>query len=99
MKRRLGGLLPAAALMIAVTGVGLGLVVVGSGAAQGQNQPPPPGGGMQSLPAAAIEACEGLAAQDACPITTPDGDAVTGQCTPTPDEKLACLPEGPPPRT
>jgi len=95
MKGKLEGFLPAAALMAVLTGVSL--VVVGSGAAHSQNQPPPRG-----LPEEALEACESLTLDDACPITLPDGKSLTGACALTPDEKLACMPDGdqgpPPPR-
>ncbi|MDV7141848.1 hypothetical protein R3X27_04045 [Tropicimonas sp. TH_r6] len=48
-------------------------------------------------PPEAIEACAGKAVNDACSMTMRGkGETVSGQCTATPDKKIACLPEGAP---
>lgn len=47
----------------------------------------------RGAPPEALEACSGKAVADACEMTTPRGDAI-GQCVATPDEQIACLPEG-----
>lgn len=58
--------------------------------------PPPPHRGP---PPEAIKACVGLKADDACSFKMRDRD-VTGKCEAPPNEptKLACRPDGPPPR-
>lgn len=66
------------------------LAIVGAGAAQGQSGPP--GGDRRGPPPEAFEACEGLAEQDACPMVTPEGEAISGTCVTTPKEELVCMP-------
>lgn len=62
----------------------LSLAGIAFAAEKGQRRGPPP---------EALEACSSLAVGDQCQMTTPRGD-VEGQCVTTPDEQLACLPEG-----
>ncbi len=57
----------------------------------------PPGGGP---PAAAIDACAGLAARAACTVALPDGHALAGVCQESDAPSgavVACRPDGPPP--
>lgn len=58
-------------------------------------QRPGPGG----PPKEAVEACSGKAVAASCTMTTPRGDEVSGQCIETPDDQMACLPEGHDPKS
>jgi hypothetical protein len=49
--------------------------------------------GRRGPPPEAISACENLDEGSACSFTGRRGDA-SGQCIQTPDEQLACAPEG-----
>lgn len=53
----------------------------------------PPGG----APEEAITACSNLSEGDACSFEGRRNDTVEGSCMITPDEALACAPEGGPP--
>ena len=61
----------------------------GAQAASKPEHPPKP-------PKEAYTACANLIENDACTITTPNGNAIDGICAPTPDSKtggaLACRP-------
>ncbi|MBY8977939.1 hypothetical protein KHP62_19160 [Rhodobacteraceae bacterium NNCM2] len=53
---------------------------------------------MRGVPPEAIEACTEKELNDACEVTLPRGNlTVAGQCTVTPDDELACLPDNPQP--
>lgn len=55
------------------------------------------GGPLGGAPAEAIEACANKSVGDICSMTAPrDGGTAAGQCISTPDNKVACLPEGAP---
>lgn len=65
------------------------------GAVVAQNASPPRDGDRRGPPREAIEACANKAETDACSMTLPDREQpVTGQCVVTPEDSLACLPEG-----
>jgi hypothetical protein len=57
---------------------------------QGGQPPGPP-------PAEALQACEGKAQNDICSFTPPGREAMSGTCIVTPENSLACAPEGGPP--
>jgi hypothetical protein len=71
----------------------MSLAAAGMASAQGT---PPAGGGGKGVPAEAFASCKSRAENDACPITTPEGDKISGSCVMTPKKKLACMPEGGP---
>ena len=51
-------------------------------------------GEMKEPPAEAISACKDKTEGDTCDITTPQGEAITGTCKNTPDDKyFVCMPE------
>jgi hypothetical protein len=63
-----------------------------------QTSPQPPGEGMGGPPPEALEACAGNVAADVCTMALPGQNAeVSGQCITTPDNQIACLPDGAPP--
>ncbi len=55
------------------------------------------GGPQGGPPPEAISACESKSVGDACSMTLPGkGETVSGECISTPDQKVACMPEGAP---
>lgn len=76
------------------TGIILASVVLAGSVVTAQQGP---GGGKRGAPPEALEACEGKSVEDACSMTLRDrNETVSGQCVATPDEKIACMPEGAP---
>ncbi len=61
------------------------------------NPPPPAGGppGGGQPPQEAIDACNGLKENDACTIKSDKGE-MKGTCAKSPEDKVACHPEGGP---
>lgn len=57
---------------------------------RGQRRGPPP---------EALSACQNLSVGAACSFTGRRNESVSGQCVITPDEQMACKPEGRPPRS
>ena len=51
-------------------------------------------GERRGAPPEALSACQNFNAGDACTFSGRRGDSVSGQCITTPDEQLACAPEG-----
>lgn len=76
----------------AICAVALFLLMAAPAGAQNQ---PPRNGRMSGPPPEALQACADKAIEDACTMTRPRGnETVEGRCVTTPDEKLACLPNG-----
>ena len=63
-----------------------------SASAQSQERRPP------GPPPEATEACAALSEGDVCSFEGRRGETVEGECVLTPEEELACAPEGGPPQ-
>ncbi|SDJ35892.1 hypothetical protein [Aliiruegeria lutimaris] len=78
-------------IAIAVT-VAMAGLLIGIAQAQQSRQGRPDG-----APPEALSACSGKSTGDACQMTIRGkGDSASGQCIDTPDNNVACLPEGAP---
>ncbi len=76
------------------------LVLLLTGLATTASARPGPGddGGRRGPPPEAIDACEGMKANDPCNFTGRHDDTIEGTCLAPPDgDQLACVPEGGPP--
>lgn len=71
-----------------------GALVAGSLGAQALAQPRPDG---MRPPQEAFDACNGRQAGDACAVSF-HGNTIQGSCRAADDNRLFCLPSGPPPR-
>ena len=86
------------AALLRVSSLALLMAATLGGSAVAQNNPPPPGGKMSGPPPEALEACASKQVKDSCSMTLRGRNAnVAGKCIATPDNKVACLPDGAPP--
>lgn len=77
------------AAVVVVVGVLAGAIADAQGA--GGGQPP------RSAPPEALAACKAKAVGDACEMEIRgQSGSVSGQCIATPDDKIACMPDGAP---
>ena len=75
----------------AICALALNLLMAAPAGAQNQ---PPRNGRMSGPPPEALQACAEKAVEDACTMTPRGRQTVEGRCVSTPEEKLACLPNG-----
>lgn len=79
-----------------VLGVSIALFLSGASFAGDDESKPDCKKGHRGPPPAAIEACDGLAVDQACEFVSPRGDSLSGVCGASPrneDAPLACRPD------